>query len=42
MFSTLIVLFIVGYGLKKAAGYAKDHPDQSMEAMRRLRQMLGR
>jgi len=42
MFTTLMVLCVMGYGIKRLASFAKNNPGQSMEAARRLRQMFGR
>jgi hypothetical protein len=42
MFVTLLVLCVMGFGLKRLAGYAKNNPGQSIEAARWIKQRLGR
>jgi len=42
MFSTLIVLCAIGYGVKRLATYATNHPEQSKEAARWLKEMFGK
>jgi hypothetical protein len=42
MFGTLIVLCVMGYGIKRLAGYAKNNPGQSMEVAKWLKQMFGK
>ena len=42
MFTTFVILCVMGYGIKRLASYAVSNPSQSMEAGRWLKQRFGK